>query len=66
MLFVCSQSFNFTELKPFTPYKLGIMAYNSVGEGPVKTILDVWTEEGGEEAAQLSVEGGVRTVTCTV
>ena len=25
------------------------MAYNSVGEGPVETILNVWTEEGGRD-----------------
>ncbi len=41
------QSYNFTDLKPFTPYKLGIMAYNSVGDGPVRNILNVWTKEGG-------------------
>ena len=41
------QSYNFTELKAFTPYKLGIMAFNSIGEGPVETIPNQWTEEGG-------------------
>ena len=46
-LFVFLQSYNFTKLKAFTPYKLGIMAFNSIGDGPVETISNQWTEEGG-------------------
>lgn len=35
---------HFTGLKPFTKYKIEVLAFNNYGEGPTKS-LEVFTEE---------------------
>ena len=35
---------NFTGLKPFTKYKIAVLGFNTVGDGPAR-VVEVWTEE---------------------
>ena len=42
----CLQAWNFTNLKPYTPYFIKIKIFNNAGDGPDFVVTE-WTDEGG-------------------